>query len=210
MSLSSKNASYLSAEQFDALRELFNIGFGRAAASLAQLIDHRIALSPPELHVCALQEIAQHLPSWLQQQVIRVHQHFEGPFAGQANMLIRAQDTQRLLKLLGHNNGVRISASDIDAVVELGNIVLSAFVATLHQVTQARFAFAPPQGQIFTRFSPSRLWFPLPEAANNRVAILAFAHFEVAGEDIRFLLLIILDLAALQALTNAFESFTFQ
>ncbi|RUM72605.1 MAG: hypothetical protein DSZ10_04720, partial [Sulfurovum sp.] len=83
-----------------------------------------------------LQDIAQYLPPWCQQPVIRVHQNFYGPFAGQANMLIRSRDTQRLLHLLGHNQGVFISASDIDAVVELGNIVLSAFVATLHQITQ--------------------------------------------------------------------------
>ncbi len=207
MSSSSKNASFLSPEQFDALRELFHLSFGRAAASLAQLIDQRITLTPSELHVCALQDLTQHLPTWLQQQIIRVHQHFEGPFTGQANMLIRAQDTQRLLKLLGHSNGVRISASDIDAVVELGNIVLSAFIATLHHITQARFVFAPPQGQIFTRFSPVRLWRPLAQATDKQVAALAFAHFEIGGEDIRFLLLIILDFAALQTLIKAMESF---
>ena len=51
----------LTALQEDALIELLNIGFGRAAASLSQLTGHRILLEVPHVTVHPIAEVSEAL-----------------------------------------------------------------------------------------------------------------------------------------------------
>ena len=48
----------LTAVQQDALIELLNIGFGRAAASLSQLTGHRVLLEVPQVTIHPIDEVA--------------------------------------------------------------------------------------------------------------------------------------------------------
>ena len=48
----------LTAEQQDALIELINIGFGRAAASLSELTGHRVQLEVPQVTMCPIDEMS--------------------------------------------------------------------------------------------------------------------------------------------------------
>ena len=60
----------LTALQEDALIELLNIGFGRAAASLSQLTGHRVLLEVPHVTIHPIDEVAESLervdpePTW--------------------------------------------------------------------------------------------------------------------------------------------------
>ena len=51
----------LTAVQQDALVELLNIGFGRAAASLSQLTGHRVLLEVPQVTLQAVDEVGESL-----------------------------------------------------------------------------------------------------------------------------------------------------
>jgi chemotaxis protein CheC len=48
----------LTAVQQDALIELLNIGFGRAAASLSQLTGHRVLLEVPNVTIFSVDQVA--------------------------------------------------------------------------------------------------------------------------------------------------------
>jgi chemotaxis protein CheC len=49
----------LTAVQEDALIELLNIGFGRAAASLSQLTGHRVLLEVPHVTIHPIDEVSE-------------------------------------------------------------------------------------------------------------------------------------------------------
>ena len=51
----------LTALQQDALVELLNIGFGRAAASLSQLTGHRVLLEVPQVTIHPIDELGEAL-----------------------------------------------------------------------------------------------------------------------------------------------------
>ena len=77
----------LTATQKDALIELLNIGFGRAAASLSQLTGHRVMLEVPQVSVHAIVDLENVLRTVVQNDVASVHQIFSGPVAGDALLL---------------------------------------------------------------------------------------------------------------------------
>jgi len=66
----------LTASQTDALTELINIGYARAAAALSELTGHRISLEVPEVAVHQIPEIAESLQRVVQGDVVSVNQVF--------------------------------------------------------------------------------------------------------------------------------------
>ena len=77
----------LTAVQQDALVELLNIGFGRAAASLSQLTGHRVVLEVPEVSVHPISELSSALRVVVAKEIASVHQIFSGPVAGDALLI---------------------------------------------------------------------------------------------------------------------------
>ena len=59
----------LTVVQQDALIELLNIGFGRAAASLSQLTGHRVLLEVPSVTIHAVGDVAVSLEAVIQHDV---------------------------------------------------------------------------------------------------------------------------------------------
>src|SRR6478672_3539202 len=78
----------LTAIQQDALIELLNIGFGRAAASLSQLTGHRVLLEVPQVSVHPISELRKSLQVIVSPNVASVHQIFSGPVAGDALLML--------------------------------------------------------------------------------------------------------------------------
>ena len=78
----------LTAVQQDALVELLNIGFGRAAASLSQLTGHRVLLDVPQVTLHEIEEVGEALERVVQGHVASVHQIFTGPVAGDALLIL--------------------------------------------------------------------------------------------------------------------------
>ena len=91
----------LNSVQEDALIELLNIGFGRAAASLSQLTGHRVILEvAPRQDFTRSSALAGHrCGKVIQSDVASVHQIFSGPVAGDA-LLILDQPGAAILKEL--------------------------------------------------------------------------------------------------------------
>ena len=86
----------LTTEQRDALTELINIGFGRAAASLSKLTGHRVQLDVPQVTMCPVAELADALRPYITGEIASVHQVFSGPVAGDALLVLDQRDAQVL------------------------------------------------------------------------------------------------------------------
>ncbi len=76
------------AVQQDALIELLNIGFGRAAASLSQLTGHASCSKCPQVSVHPIDELAGRARAVIETNVASVHQIFSGPVAGDALLIL--------------------------------------------------------------------------------------------------------------------------
>ncbi len=137
----------LNSRQNEALTELINIGYGRAAAALSELTGRRITLEVPKVAVFPIQEIGRALSEVLQGEVASVHQVFSGPVSGNA-LLLLDRDAAILLNSLLLNAPVhsgRLQAAEREALTEVGNIVLNACLGVFGNLLQVQVTFAVPR-----------------------------------------------------------------
>lgn len=136
----------LNNDQLDILTEMVNIGFGRAAASLSALVRQRITLRAPEIHFVPIQDLPSFL-SFFSPEVTTVHQIFSGAISGDAVLLLDYESASILVSLLTQEQPVPhpLTASDREALIEVGNILLNAFMGTLGNLLKIKIFFAVPR-----------------------------------------------------------------
>ena len=78
----------LTQTQLDALSELINIGFARAANSLSELTGDRVLLDVPQVSIHTIDELRPKLASFVEGEVATVQQIFNGPVSGNALLLL--------------------------------------------------------------------------------------------------------------------------
>ena len=136
----------LTESQTDALTELINIGYARAAGALSELTGHRIILEVPQVAIHPIQKILELLGSSLSGEVASVHQVFSGPVGGNALLILDHDAAMMLNKLLTNDESGRISdAAAREVLTEVGNIVLNACLGVFGNLLQVQVTFAVPR-----------------------------------------------------------------
>lgn len=173
----------VSAEFTDLLTELFNIGVGRAAASLSGLIDARIELSVPSLSIRERvgtvdeQVLGFDTPSTV------VMQQFDGAINGRALLAFPHESSLSLASLL---SGVEVVDATLDAelhgvLLEVGNILLNSVMGTF-----ANAAGVPLNYSLPVLHSVSRLTSSLTPLATrgSESLVVANVQFHVRDREI--------------------------
>jgi len=139
----------LTASHQEALTELINIGYGRAAAALSELTGRRIVLDVPKVAVFPITQVSTALGEVLHGEVASVHQVFSGPVSGNA-LLLLDQEAAMLLNslLLDQPASGRLDATAREALIEVGNIVLNACLGVFGNLLQVQVTFAVPRLQL--------------------------------------------------------------
>ena len=103
-------------QQLDALVELVNIAFGRAAASLSDLTGRRVTLSVPRVSVHSIDELSTVFSTLMKDEIATVHQIFSGSVAGSALLMLDYNGAVHLSSLLRENRGQleRLDTSDCE------------------------------------------------------------------------------------------------
>lgn len=141
----------LSASQKDALTELINIGYARAAAALSDLTGHRISLDVPEVAVHLIPEIKEKLESVISGEVASVNQVFNGPITGNAILLLDREAAMLLNRLLTDRpNTPDLDGAAREVITEVGNIVLNACLGAFGNLLKVQVTFSVPYLQIET------------------------------------------------------------
>ncbi|MFN7139178.1 MAG: chemotaxis protein CheC [Limisphaerales bacterium] len=137
----------LTASQADALTELINIGYARAAGALSELTGHRIMLEVPQVAVHPIAEVGQILAGRISGEVASVHQVFSGPVGGNALLVLDHEAALMLNRLLTNipTNSNELDASAREVLIEVGNIVLNACLGVFGNLLQVQVTFAVPR-----------------------------------------------------------------
>ena len=133
--------------QRDALTELINIGYGRAAGALSELTGYRISLEVPRVSIHPITEMARQLSRVISGEVASVNQMFNGPISGNALLLLDEHSAKMLSELLTDERsstpGFDSSAREI--ITEVGNILLNALLGVFGNLLQVQVSFAVPR-----------------------------------------------------------------
>ena len=191
--------------QQDALIELLNIGFGRAAASLSQLTGHRVLLEVPEVSIHLVSEVAEALERVVRTDVASVHQIFSGPVAGDALLILDNQGASMLKELLTNEPALPLSidTSAREVITEVGNILLNACLGTFGNLLQVQVSFSVPH------LSLESVGAILESLRINRrgleYALIVHAGFRLREAEVKGYLVIVLSVASLDRLIREVE-----
>jgi chemotaxis protein CheC len=193
----------LTLEQRDALTELINIGYGRAAGALSELTGYRITLEVPQVTIHKIDTIAPMLEKVIEADVASVQQAFTGPIAGSAMLMLEESAALTLSHLLMDESS---ASRDFDSnareiITEVGNILLNACLGVFGNLLRVQVDFQVP------RLSVQSIGTVLAEAVRNtdeslRFGLVVHTRFFVKTGNVAGYLVIILGIASLDRLLD--------
>ena len=136
----------LKPEQIDALTELINIGVGRAAGVLNQMLHHHITLEVPNIKVLSHQELRQGLNGLDQGTVSTVRMDFKGAFSGTTALVFPPASAAHLAAILSQEDPENsdLDSVRIGALTEVGNIVINGVMGSITNVLTQYVSYSMP------------------------------------------------------------------
>jgi chemotaxis protein CheC len=136
----------LSTFQLDILQELINIGVGRAAGMLNQMVNTHIQLQVPELRVLNQTELPQLYAERPDSVFSAVQLGFSGEFAGISALIFPPESASKLVAVvLGRDDGLPNDASMRQGTLqEIGNIVLNGVMGSIANILREPLRYTPP------------------------------------------------------------------
>lgn len=175
----------------DILQELMNIGFGQAAADLAQVIDLSIELSVPDIQLFKASELPVHIAKEVNKdkEFSLVEQYFLGKFKGIALLVFPAKAGKKLVSLFGlqdqcNSRSDRLELLEKEAMIEVGNILIGACVGKITELLNDVVIYSPPRVMIQdVRKSalPQNLFDPASMAISMKT-VFHFEQQEISGQ----------------------------
>src|SRR6188472_800545 len=196
----------LTAVQQDALIELLNIGFGRAAASLSQLTGHRVLLEVPHVTIHPIDEVTASLERVILTDVASVHQIFSGAVSGDALLILDQAGASMLKELLTNEPALPLSidASAREVLTEVGNILLNACLGTFGNLLKVQVSFSVPHLALETL--EGIVGSIAVGRQGLRYALIVHAAFRLRDSSLTGYLVIVLGVASIERLIRALES----
>lgn len=199
----------LNLAQKDALTELINIGYGRAAGALSELTGFRITLEVPNVSMHEISEIAPLLDQVVQGEVASVNQMFSGPISGTAMLLLDERSALMLSQLLTEVGptavGGEFDASAKETITEVGNILLNACLGVFGNLLHVHVSFAVPR--LHVESIPRVLESINIEIEEKlRYGLMIHTRFRLRASNVTGYLVIILGITSLDRLLRELEN----
>ena len=194
----------ISSDQTDALKELINIGVGRAAGVLNQMVSAHIKLQVPRVQIITLRNLTEETKNIGTDMLATVQIHFKGLFSGNAAMLMAPDSAAKLVSVL---TGEKIGTADLDAVragtlAEVGNIVINGVMGVIVNILNQQLTFSLPD---FTEDNIEDL-FGSKHNDSNTTMILARTRLLIEQLQIKCDIIIFFEMDSFDVLLSAIEN----
>jgi len=142
--------------QQDAIVELVNMGMGKAAEALSQIIHDKVHLSVPHVEFVHHQELLDYIKAIDDETPSAIMQKFTGDFSGNAILIFPESSGMSLVRqmLQGMINPDNIQDLEEEALMEIGNIILNACFGQLGNLLSTDLDGALPN---YLRSSPKEI-----------------------------------------------------
>jgi chemotaxis protein CheC len=192
-------------ELIDGLAELMNLGVGRAAASLSEMVGEPINLFVPEVEIVPSSEMEQRLKSLSQDEGVRISQRFRGQFnAHTALFFPESQSLDLVRAVLGEDTPSEIIREvEQESMIEIGNIILNACLGTVVSTLGIKTEASLPS------FHKGAASFALEwhGEASEIIGIFAKVGFEMASIGARGHMVIFMDLTSERSFVEVMDAF---
>ncbi len=135
-----------SEQHLDALKELINIGVGRAAGALNAMVNFRIGLQVPFVKVLSPKDLNGEMAALGRNRLAAVRLGFAGAFSGTAALVFPTESASKLVAVL---TGEEPGTPEIDSVragtlSEVGNIVINGVMGSMGNMLKRRITYTLP------------------------------------------------------------------
>lgn len=193
----------LTPDQIDALREFINIGVGRSAAMLNEMLQFPIKLHVPHIRIFKYSELKKELHKFSQERLSSVQLDFNGSLKGIAELVFPSTSAAKLVATL---TGEEIGSPDLDSVragtlCEIGNIVLNGVMGSISNLLKKHFNYSVPKyhEENFEQLVESSM-------EENVVYLLGETHFEIEKLRIDGEIILLFELGAFEELKTAIDN----
>jgi chemotaxis protein CheC len=189
----------LNPSQKDALTELINIGYARAAGALSDLTGHRITLEVPHVAIHQISQLTPMLKQVIGGEVASVNQIFTGPISGNAILMLDTAAAILLTRLLTDRpEAAALDGAAQEVITEVGNILLNACLGVFGNLLQVHVTFSVPSLKIE---SVQEILRSITIAERElQYALMIHTRFHMRASDISGYLVIILGVTSLERL----------
>lgn len=190
-----------SADDIDAIRELINIGVGRAAGMLNDITGCSINLRVPSIQIVNLSSLSDGNMGSPDTSLSTVSLNFKGPMSGLAALVFPPESAAQLVILMTRENeeSREMDAMRIETIKEVGNIIINAVMGSIANVLRQHLNYSLPDYQEQGICSLAR---SMHAHVDDRV-ILANAHFRIEETSIEGNILLILELGSMEILLDS-------
>jgi chemotaxis protein CheC len=184
----------------DALKEIINIGVGKAAGTLNDLLNKHIVLEVPNVNFISLEEMDHTFGAIHTLTVSAVRLKFRGSICGLSSLVFPPESAAKLVDMLVGEVPITddLDAIKVGALSEVGNIILNAVMASFGDLLDTRLIFSIPvyvEGKISSVFN-EEVKCPTP-------VISATAKFTVEEHQIYGEIILLLEIGAFDVLSTA-------
>lgn len=193
----------LAPRHLDALSELMNIGVGRAAGMLNEMLGSPIELVVPTVKVLKISELADELGQTPDDHFAFVRLAFQGPIQGTAALVFPPDSAALLVAAL---TGEEPGTPDLDSVragtlSEVGNIVINGVMGSLGNLLSLPLTYDLPT---YLEGSPGHL-LASRLARTDPAMLLAHTRFAVRDLEIQGTILLVFEVRSFDALLDAVD-----
>ena len=135
----------VTAEYYDVLKELGNIGAGNATTALAQMLQCKVDMKVPQVRLLNFSEVGE-VMGGEEEIVVGIYLAVEGDITGSIMFILEQSAGKALVsKLMGMpaSEG-EYSEIEISAMKEIGNIITGAYLNSLSQLTNLKIIPSVP------------------------------------------------------------------
>jgi chemotaxis protein CheC len=190
-------------ETLDAIRELVNIGVGKAAGQLNQMTGSHIRLQIPTVSLLPFTDITSSDHAMLSGEVLSaVLLNFKGTFSGITAVVFPPASAASLVMLLTgeKEQSPELDAMRVEALKEVGNIIINAVMGSIANVLGERLTYSIPSYHEGPFMSVAELQ---RKTSKDEWVMLARTNFLIESLNIEGDILLILEVGSLDRLVKS-------
>jgi chemotaxis protein CheC len=193
------SAAPLSELELDALTELVNLGVSHAAHNLALMVREEVLLTVPQVALLSRSDAIRTLGERESQNLVAVHQVFEGELEGRALLIFPEAQSLELVRAVvgGELSLEEIVELEQEALAETGNVILNGCLATLANALESKLKISLPE---VLRGESSRFFSLEPPPASGTTVLFVYINFSVRRRDIDGYIAMMMDMPSLSNL----------
>ncbi len=189
----------------DVLKELVNIGIGRAAASLNELVKHHVSLEVPFVRVLTPAQYRREMEDLGDKKMATVKIGFEGSFSGTAALVVSLASASKLVSVLtggAASSALRLNAVGEETLREVGNIVINGIMGSMGNTLKQHLTYTLPS---YIVENTARELLLSEKIGNDTVFLLIRTRFKVRELEVEGNIIILFTVGAFDILLSAID-----